>query len=108
MVMLSESSVIVAMFASVSLSLLTPPPSSSSLSSLSRPGDLRLPRVARRRALSFADVATSKTWADVASTWGFRARAFQKRHLRFEIVPRDDRSSKNQPKRGENDRARSL
>ena len=27
----------------------------------------------------------------------FRARAFQKKHQRFETVPRDDRSSKNQP-----------
>ena len=36
------------------------------------------------------------------------ARAFQKQHPRFESAPRDDRSSKNQPKRAENDRDRSL
>ena len=36
------------------------------------------------------------------------ARLFRKKHPRFEIVPRDDRPSKNQPKRVENGRARSL
>jgi len=30
-----------------------------------------------------------------------RARAFREKHPRFETVPRDDRSSKNQPKRVE-------
>ena len=34
----------------------------------------------------------------------FRARAFRKKHPRVESAPRDDRSSKNQPKRAENDR----
>ena len=38
----------------------------------------------------------------------FRARAFRKKHARFETVPRDHRSSKNQPKRAENGRERSL
>jgi hypothetical protein len=37
-----------------------------------------------------------------------RACAFQKKHPRFESAPRDDRSSKNQPKRVENDRDKSL
>ena len=45
---------------------------------------------------------------NVASTLVFRARAFRKKHPRFETVPRDDRSSKNQPKRVENGRDRSL
>ena len=36
------------------------------------------------------------------------ARAFRKQHPRVESAPRDDRSSKNQPKRAENDRDRSL
>ena len=49
-----------------------------------------------------------KGWFNVASTWVFRARAFQKQHSRFETVPRDDHSSKNQPKRVENDRDMSL
>ena len=44
----------------------------------------------------------------VASTWPFRARAFQKKTFTVETVPRDDHSSKNQPKRVENDRDRSL
>ena len=37
-----------------------------------------------------------------------RARAFQKKHPRVESAPRDDRLSKNEPKRVENDRDRSL
>ena len=37
-----------------------------------------------------------------------RARAFRKQHPCFESAPRDDRSSKNQPKRVETGRARSL
>ena len=45
---------------------------------------------------------------NVASTWAFRARAFQDQHACFETVPRDDQSSKNQPKRVETDRDRSL
>ena len=45
---------------------------------------------------------------NVASTRVFRARAFRKPHPRFESAPRDDRSSKNQPKRAENERDRSL
>ena len=38
----------------------------------------------------------------------FRARAFRKQYPRFESAPRDDRSSKSQPKRVENGRDRSL
>ncbi|KAK7232929.1 hypothetical protein SO694_0003625 [Aureococcus anophagefferens] len=38
----------------------------------------------------------------------FRARAFREKHSRFETTPRDDRSSKNQPKRVENGRDMSL
>jgi hypothetical protein len=60
------------------------------------------------------DVAARElAWAgrercNVASTCVFRARAFRKKHPRFETVPRDDRSSKNQPKRVENGRDMSL
>ena len=38
----------------------------------------------------------------------FRARALWERHPRVERAPRDDRSSKNRPKRAENGRDRSL
>ena len=38
----------------------------------------------------------------------FRARAFEEQRPCFETVPRDDHSSKNQPKRVENDRDMSL
>ena len=45
---------------------------------------------------------------NVASTWT-RARAFRIiKHRRVETAPRDDRSSKNQPKRVEHGRGRSL
>jgi hypothetical protein len=37
-----------------------------------------------------------------------RARAFREKHPRVDTVPSDDRSSKNQPKRVENGRDRSL
>ena len=42
------------------------------------------------------------------STRVCRARAFQNKRPRVETVPRDDRSSKNQPKRVDTDRPRSL
>ena len=44
----------------------------------------------------------------VASTRIFRARSFPRKDPRVESAPRDDRPSKNEPKRMENDRARSL
>ena len=45
---------------------------------------------------------------EVASTRVFRARSFRKKHRRFESAPRDDRSSKNEPKRVDHGRERSL
>ena len=45
---------------------------------------------------------------NVASTWVFSKRFPKEKHPRFELAPRDDRSSKNEPKRVENDRDTSL
>ena len=45
---------------------------------------------------------------NVASTWVFSKRYPREKHPRFEFAPRDDRSSKNEPKRVENDRDTSL
>ena len=45
---------------------------------------------------------------NVASTWVFSKQSPRGKHPRFEFVPRDDRSSKNEPNRVENDRDMSL
>ena len=45
---------------------------------------------------------------DVASTWVISKQRPRGTHPRFEVAPRDDRSSKNEPKRVENDRDASL
>ena len=60
------------------------------------------------RLVGLVDAWAAKGRFNVASTWLFRARAFEKQQSCFETVPRDDHSSKSQPKRVENDRDTSL
>ena len=54
----------------------------------------------------FTPVISGRNLCNVASTCVFRARAFRDRHPRIEAAQKDDRSSKNQPKRVEHGRAR--